>query len=129
MEEHKNMICITCPKGCTLEVTQDGSTLLKVTGGCKRGHEYVEREMTDPRRMIASTVRIVNALHPLMPVYTSAPFPKPRIPELLAELRNVEVKAPVRVSQVLVKNILNTGIDILASRTALSIASSIKSTE
>jgi len=129
MEEHKNMICITCPKGCTLEVAQDGSTLLKVTGGCKRGHEYVEREMTDPRRMIASTVRIVNALHPLMPVYTSAPFPKPRIPELLAELRNVEVKAPVRVSQVLVKNILNTGIDILASRTALSIASSIKSTE
>lgn len=129
MEEHKNMICITCPKGCTLEVTQDGSTLLKVTGGCKRGHEYVEREMTDPRRMIASTVRIVNALHPLMPVYTSAPFPKPRIQELLAELRNVEVKAPVRVSQVLVKNILNTGIDILASRTSLSIESSIKSTE
>ncbi len=129
MEEHKNMICITCPKGCTLEVTQDGSTLLKVTGGCKRGHEYVEREMTDPRRMIASTVRIVNALHPLMPVYTSAPFPKPRIQELLAELRNVEVKAPVRVGQVLVKNILNTGIDILASRTSLSIESSIKSTE
>jgi len=129
MEEQKNMICITCPKGCTLEVTQDGKTLVKVTGGCKRGHEYVEREMTDPRRMIASTVRISNALHPLMPVYTSAPFPKPRIPELLAELRSIEVKAPVRVGQVLVKNILGTGIDILASRSAMSNVTGLKTIE
>jgi CxxC motif-containing protein len=129
MEEQKNMICITCPKGCTLEVTQDGKTLVKVSGGCKRGHEYVEREMTDPRRMIASTVRISNALHPLMPVYTSAPFPKPRIPELLSELRSIEVKAPVRVGQVLVKNVLDTGIDILASRSAISIATGIKTIE
>ena len=103
MEETKNVICITCPKGCTLEVTQDGQTLVKVKGGCKRGHEYVEREMTDPRRMVASTVRIVNALHPLLPVYTSAPFPKPRIPELLLELRQIELKAPIRVGQPVVK--------------------------
>lgn len=129
MEETKNVICITCPKGCTLEVTQDGQTLVKVKGGCKRGHEYVEREMTDPRRMVASTVRIVNALHPLLPVYTSAPFPKPRIPELLLELRQIELKAPIRVGQPVVKNVLDTGIDILASRTAASIASGVKTIE
>jgi CxxC motif-containing protein len=129
MEEMKTMICITCPKGCTLEVTKDGETVTKVVAGCKRGNEYVEREMRDPRRMVASTIKIQNALHPLMPVYTSAPFPKPRIPELLLELRQMELKAPIRVGQVVVRNVLGSGIDILASRTAASITPGVRTIE
>lgn len=129
MEDMKKMICITCPKGCTLEVTRDGETITKVVAGCKRGNEYAEREMRDPRRMVASTVKIVNALHPLMPVYTSAPFPKPRISELLLELRQLELKAPIRVGQVIARNVLGTGIDILASRSAASLVTGVKSIE
>ncbi len=129
MEDMKKMICITCPKGCTLEVTRDGETITKVVAGCKRGNEYAEREMRDPRRMVASTVKIVNALHPLMPVYTSAPFPKPRINELLLELRQLELKAPIRVGQVIARNVLGTGIDILASRSAASLVTGVKSIE
>lgn len=129
MEEMKKMICITCPKGCTLEVTRDGETITKVVAGCKRGNEYAEREMRDPRRMVASTVKIANALHPLMPVYTSAPFPKPRINELLLELRQMELKAPIRVGQVIARNVLGTGIDILASRSAASLTTGVKSIE
>ncbi len=116
MEETKEIICITCPKGCTLSVTREGETILKIRPGCKRGHEYVERELKDPRRMVASSVRIVGGLHPLLPVYTSAPFPKPRIHELMAELRRLELQAPVQMAQVILKDALGTGIDILASR-------------
>lgn len=113
----EKVICTTCPKGCTLEVTRDGDTVISVINGCKRGHEYARQELTDPRRMVASSVRISGGMHPLMPVYTSAPFPKPRIPELLKVLRNVEIKTPVKVDQVVVENVLGTGIDIRASRT------------
>jgi len=52
----------------------------------------------------------------LMPVYTSAPFPKPRIPELLAALRTVELDTPISLDQVVMEDILGTGIDIKASR-------------
>ena len=69
----EKLICVTCPKGCTLAVTRDGDTVLKVEGGCKRGLEYARQELTDPRRMVASSVRIRGGLHRLMPVYTSAP--------------------------------------------------------
>jgi CxxC motif-containing protein len=113
----EKVICTTCPKGCTLEVTRDGDTVVSVINGCKRGHEYARQELTDPRRMVASSVRISGGIHPLMPVYTSAPFPKPRIPELLKVLRNVEIKTPVKVDQVVIENVLGTGIDIRASRT------------
>ena len=59
------MICITCPKGCRLDVTQEGDTILKVDNcGCKRGEEYVKAELTDPRRMVATTVKIKGGLHP-----------------------------------------------------------------
>ena len=54
MEEQAKVICITCPKGCTLSVTRNGDAILKVEGaGCKRGAEYVEAETHDPRRMVA----------------------------------------------------------------------------
>ncbi|MEA4906965.1 MAG: DUF1667 domain-containing protein [Chloroflexi bacterium] len=114
--ETTNIICITCPKGCTLEVTHEGDTVVKVKPGCKRGHEYVQRELVDPRRMIATTVKIKGGIHPLLPVYTSAPFPKGRIRDLVLALRTVEVEAPVSVDAVVLSNVLDTGIDILASR-------------
>ena len=80
------------------------------------GIRYAEQELTDPRRMVASSVRIQGALHPLMPVYTSAPFPKPRILELLQLLRGVELQAPVSMDQLILENVLETGINVSASR-------------
>ncbi len=76
METLTKIICITCPKGCSLEVTHDGQTVIKVKPGCKRGKEYVQRELTDPRRMVATTVRIKGGLHPLLPVATDCPIPE-----------------------------------------------------
>ncbi len=70
----ENIICITCPMGCTLQVTHEGSTILNVEGNnCARGIAYVQRELTDPRRMVATTVRVSGGLHPLVPVYTKEP--------------------------------------------------------
>ncbi len=112
----QKVICVNCPKGCTLEVTKDGETVVSILNGCKRGHEYAKQELTDPRRMVASSVRISGGIHPLLPVYTSAPFPKPRIPELLKALREVEISAPVKMEQPILENVLGTGINVLASR-------------
>lgn len=113
----EEMICITCPMGCTIEVTHEGTTVLNVDGNtCKRGEEYVKRELVDPRRMVATTVRVKDGVHPLVPVYTEAAFPKPRIFELLDELRKVEIDAPVKMGQVVLANALDTEINVLASR-------------
>lgn len=112
----EKVICVTCPKGCTLEVNKDGTTVVSIMNGCKRGHEYAKQELTDPRRMVATSVRIRGGVHPLIPVYTAAPFPKPRIPELLQALREVEVSAPIQMDQPILEDALGTGISILASR-------------
>jgi len=116
MEEKMKILCITCPKGCSLEVTRDGNTVVEVKGGCKRGHEYAQRELTDPRRMVATTVKVNNGVHPLLPVYTSQPFPKGSIPALMATLREIRVNAPVEMGSIVAENILDSGVNIIASR-------------
>lgn len=116
--EPTEIICVACPKGCRLEASRADQNIeiLVTNAGCKRGREYAVSEITDPRRMVATTVRIENGLHPLLPVFTAAPFPKDRIAELLAALRKAKISAPVKTNQVILANVLGTGIDVIASR-------------
>ncbi len=116
MAETSEIICVTCPQGCLLKVKHEGKQVLEVLDGCKRGEDYAICELQDPRRMVASTVRVSGGLHPLVPVYTRKAFPKPLIPQLAKLLRQVEVPAPVEINQVVIENALNTGIDVVASR-------------
>ena len=116
-EEIKKLICITCPMGCSLGVTVDGDAVVSVDGNqCKRGLEYAQNELVDPRRMVTSTVRVRGGAHPLVPVYTSAPLPKGLIFALLTELRCVDLEAPVELGQVVLEDFLDTGVDVLVSR-------------
>lgn len=117
MAETSEIICVACPKGCTLQVKHEGNDVLEIIGaGCRRGKEYAICELQDPRRMVASTVKVKGGLHPLVPVYTQSSFPKPLIPQLAQKLREVEVPAPVKINQVVLEDALGTGIDIIASR-------------
>ena len=114
--EPTEIICVACPKGCRLEARHENGEILITHEGCKRGREYAVSEITDPRRMVATTVRVEKGSHPLLPVYTASPFPKGRITELLTALRSVKVPTPVRVNQVVLADALGTGIDMIASR-------------
>jgi CxxC motif-containing protein len=116
MEDIK-LICVSCPKGCTLSVSKEGKTVIEVRdASCKRGEDYAHQEISDPRRMVASTVKVINGIHPLTPVFTAAPVPKPLIFDILAEIRKVELQAPVTTEQVVIENVLGTGINVIASR-------------
>ena len=117
MAETKRIICTSCPVGCELTVTFDDENILEVEGNtCKLGIDYAEQEIFDPRRMVASTVKVKNGYHPLVPVYTERPVPKPKIFEVLAEIRKVEVEAPVKINDVVIEDVVGTGINVIASR-------------
>lgn len=117
MAEEKNFICTACPQGCTLDVTMEGDEVVHIAGNrCNKGIAYAHEEATDPRRMISSTVRIKNGFHTLLPVYTRGTISKHMIPDVLAELRKVELTAPIKAQTVVIPNVLGTGVDIIASR-------------
>lgn len=110
----KELICIMCPKGCHLKVDDD----LNVTGNtCPRGATYGKQEVTDPRRYLTSTVKLIAKNDRRLPVISSGDLPKDRVSEVVKFLDTITVKAPVKVKDVIVKDVLGLGIDILATRT------------
>lgn len=116
----RKMICISCPMGCRLTVTEDINLEdgYRVEGNlCPRGKAYGIKEMTNPTRMVPTTVKIKNGILPRLPVKTSDGVPKDMIFKCMEEINKVEVEAPVKVGNIIIKNILSTGVDIVATRT------------
>ncbi len=112
----KEFTCVSCPMGCKLNAFEEESGY-KITGySCKRGLQYGLQEMEDPRRNISSTVRIQNGFLSMLPVKTSAPIPKDRIFSVMEIINNQKIEAPVSVGDVIIPNILETGVDIIATR-------------
>lgn len=111
----KNLICIVCPKGCHLQVDEDNG--YAVTGNsCPRGAEYGKTELLHPTRVLTSTVRVDGGLHRRLPVKTSAPIPKELLFQAMEALNGVTLTAPVTVGQVVLHDLLGTGVDVVATR-------------
>lgn len=119
----KELICINCPIGCRLSVTQnDAFEIVEVSGNtCARGEIYAKNEIINPKRMLTTTVKVQNSLHPLLPVITSAPLPKDKVVEVVKVCRNVILQSPITYNQVIIANVCELGVDILASNEALKI--------
>lgn len=116
-ERTRKMTCIVCPTGCQLEINADADGLFKVNGfQCRRGEEYGKNETLNPVRVLTTTVKISGGSLPLLPVRTTKAIPKGYLDKAMAALADVEVKAPVCTGDVIVSNLLDTGIDVVASR-------------
>lgn len=111
------LTCIVCPRGCTIQYDVENGEAINIEGNaCPRGKAYTEAEIKAPTRMVTSTVPIVGSHYHQLPVITSAPIPKQAIFEVMDEIHNTVVKAPIEMGQVIIDNVANTGIQILAAR-------------
>lgn len=113
----EEMVCIMCPLGCRLVVTLEDNGELLVSGNkCPRGIEYGRQEMTEPLRILTSSVLVKNGDVPLVSVKTNKPVPRKLLNEIMDILRKTTVEAPVKSGDVLIGNILDTGADVIATR-------------
>ena len=115
--ERKELICIGCPWGCNLTVEMDGGQVVSVNGNtCKRGDDYARKELTDPRRIVTSTVPVAGGNLPVVSVKTASDIPKGKIRECLCALKGVTLTAPVQIGDVIVENVADTGVDVIATK-------------
>jgi CxxC motif-containing protein len=116
IKEIKKLICIRCPRGCEIQTVFDGYEITEITGNfCKMGIDYVKDEISDPKRTVTTTVKIINGEMPLLPVWTESPIPKENVDKLLKQLLNIEIEAPVKKNDIVLKNIFDSGINVVAS--------------
>jgi CxxC motif-containing protein len=113
----EKIICVGCPMGCTITLTiDDRGRIVKVDGyKCKEGQKYAVEEYQNPVRVLTATVLTQSSSQPLLPVRTAKPIPKTKLAGGMHALAKVRVKPPVKMNDVVIPNLLDTGIDVVAT--------------
>lgn len=118
----REFICIVCPNGCEIkaeiEENENGAVeLVSVEGAaCKRGNAYVEQELKNPKRNIATSVFVEGGILPLASVRLTSPIPKGRIFDAMAEIRKCRLTAPVKAGTVVIHNLLGYDVDVIVTK-------------
>lgn len=113
----RDMICIICPRGCSLtaEITENG---VQVSGNaCPKGEEYAINECTNPVRTVTATVRVSNRHNTMVSVKTVTPVAKDRMMDVMAALREIQIQAPVKIGDIILKDVC--GSDIVITKDVL----------
>ena len=112
----KELVCVVCPRGCSLTVELDGEVVQRITGNaCPRGADYAVSECLHPVRTLTTTVRAENGA--MVPVKTDGPVPKERLMELIDAAKRVKVILPVRIGDVLIKDIAGIkGVNLVVTK-------------
>ena len=115
--ETRNLTCIGCPLGCSLSVQIENEQVVSVSGNtCPRGDAYARKEVTNPTRIVTSTVRVAGANGGVVSCKTQEDIPKNMIFDVVNALKDVEVNPPVRIGDVLVENVAGTGVNVVATK-------------
>lgn len=114
------LTCIGCPLGCPLTVTMEGNEVIEVKGNtCPKGAIYAKKEVTNPTRIVTSTVRVTGGSCPMVNVKTASDIPKGKIFECVEALKNIVLVAPVKIGDVVLDNVADTGVAVVAARNVM----------
>ena len=114
------LTCIICPMGCSMEVEvetgADGQkkVLSVKDNGCKRGEQYANKELQNPTRTLTTTIKVNGGVRPVVPVKTAGEVPKKMLLQCMEVVRRASCKAPVKRGDILLYDILGTGINVIA---------------
>ncbi len=113
----KELTCIGCPMGCQITVELDGGEVKSVKGNtCQKGDVYARKEVTNPTRIVTSTVVIRGGDKPRLSVKTANDIPKDKIFEVMKDIDAAHPSAPVKIGDVIVENVAGTGVNVIATR-------------
>lgn len=107
--------CILCPIGCEIRVNRKDLSIID-GAKCNRGIEYSKNEIINPKRIITTSILVKNGDLPLLSVKTSKPIPKNKINQIIDIIKKKSISAPIEIGDIIIKNILNTGSDIIATK-------------
>lgn len=114
----QNYTCIVCPLSCQITLSIDNDEIIQVTGNtCRRGEEFARNEYKNPVRTLTTVVGLENSEYHCLPVISDGSISKDKLMECLEFLKNIKVSAPVSGGDVIVEDILSTGVNIIAAKT------------
>lgn len=108
----RELICIECPRGCRL-LAEKNENGVNVTGNfCPKGKAYAQAELTEPRRVLTSTVRAKDCM---VPVKTDRPVKKELIFALMQKIRGAKLLKNAEIGDIIIENIDGEGANLVAA--------------
>jgi len=92
---------------------------------CRLAMDHMVSEIFDPRRMLTTSMPVDGGDWPLVSVKTVPAIPKDKMIEAMDEITGIRVQAPIKVGDVLVKNILGCGSDVVATRNVKAVKAKV----
>lgn len=117
--DKRELTCISCPIGCSIEVTKTDQNYIVTGNQCKRGETYGISEVTAPTRALTSTVRTNSNVLRRLPVRTDKPMPKELMSEAMEIINNSNVEVPIKLGDIIIERLLGTDVNIIASRSII----------
>ncbi|MBU4227941.1 DUF1667 domain-containing protein [bacterium] len=125
MEQNK-IICISCPIGCRMTIQSKNGKITSIIGNaCPKGIEYIKEEYFNPLRILTTTVKVIGGELPLVSVKTEKAIPKRLLLKAMVEIAEIEVNAPVKISQVIKDDLMGTGVSLIATRNVKRVDSNL----
>ena len=76
----------------------------------------IRPEGVHPARTVTGTVRVSGGALPVVSVRTAGEVPKERVLDVARALCRVQLTAPVQAGDVVIPDVLGTGVDVVATR-------------
>lgn len=114
----RELTCIGCPMGCQLTAVLEDGQVTRVTGNtCPRGDAYARKECTHPARTVTGTVRVSGGALPggVRP-HRPGRYPRRGCWTWPGRCARVHLTAPVQAGDVVIPDVLGTGVDVVATR-------------
>ncbi|HBG60615.1 MAG: hypothetical protein A2Y03_00895 [Omnitrophica WOR_2 bacterium GWF2_38_59] len=113
----KEIICIECPNGCVLSLEIKDGEIVNLEGNkCDKGKVYAVSEIENPVRVLTTTVMSEGLSVLMVPVKTREPIPKSELLNAMEKIRKIKVKRSVEAGEVIVRNFMGLGVDLVATR-------------
>ena len=122
----REIVCIVCPNGCRI-LCKPAEGGVRFSGQkCKRGEVYATAELTHPMRSLTTSVKTVFPDSPVVSVRTNGEIEKALIPQALEALKNVRVEKRIRLGDVVLKNVCDSGVDVVCTTNRLQQSSPVR---
>lgn len=113
----RSFTCIVCPNGCEIKAEYEENKIIHIQGNkCKKGKQYVEQELIDPRRTIATSVPIEHSIIPMCSVRLTKAISKKHIFSVMEEINKITLEAPVCIGEIVIAHVCGLDSDVIVTK-------------
>lgn len=112
----KKVVCNKCKEYCVIDINNEYEKIEFLGNKCLQGIEFAQNDLESPKNVLTTLVRIKGADINVVSVKSDKPIDKRLFIKCSRALSRINVGAPIKIGDIVCKNLLNLGVDIICTK-------------